>query len=59
MTLKIELHPEVVKFLRETDTVWPCEDFGETFVVNHSWYKPTDIPNVYIVELLKVKTAPR
>ena len=54
MMLTIKLHPEVVRFLRETSTTWYYDD-QETFVVNNSWYKPTDKENVYTVKFLKVE----
>lgn len=54
MMFKVELHPEVVKFLRETGTVWIMDD-EETFVVNNSWYKPTNEENTYTVEFLKTQ----
>ena len=48
----IKLPKKVVKFLRETGTVWIINE-EETFVVNNSWYKPTDVKNIYTVEFLK------
>lgn len=53
--LKRELHPEVVKFLNETGTIWVDKDGAKSFVVNNSWYKPTDIDNVYTVEFLNTE----
>ena len=53
MMFKIELHPEVVRFLRETGTVWILNPNIETFVVNNSWYKPTNEEGIYTIEFLK------
>ncbi len=50
--LKIVLHPEVIKFLQETATVRIYED-QETFIVNNSWYVPTNEENTYTVKFLK------
>ena len=57
MMFKVKLHPEVVKFLRETGTVWMMDEVEETFVINNSWYKPTDEENIYTVEFLKVEQS--
>lgn len=55
MMFKVELPPEVVKFLRETGTVWMMNEGEETFVVNNLWYRPTNEENIYTVEFLKVE----
>jgi len=49
---KVELHPEVIKFLEDTGTVWRDENREESFIVNNSWYKKTETPGVYTVQFL-------
>ena len=55
MMLKIKLHPEVVKFLAETGTVWIFNGCEEAFIVNNTVYKPTDVEGIYTIEFIKVK----
>ena len=49
----MELHPEVIKFLERTGTVWRDGNGEESFVVNNSWYKKTNEPGVYTVQFLE------
>ena len=51
MMFKMELHPEVIKFLEDTGTVWRSNN-EESFVVNNSWYRKTETPGVYTVQFL-------
>lgn len=53
MMFKMELHPEVIKFLERTGTVWRDGNGEESFVVNNSWYKKTNEPGVYTVQFLE------
>ena len=53
--LTIKLHPEVVKFLRETGTVWIFNENEEAFVVNNTMYKQTDVEGIYTIEFIKVQ----
>lgn len=50
---KVELHPEVIKFLENSGAKWREADGEESYVVNNSWYKPTDIKGVYTVQFLE------
>ena len=52
MMFKVKLHPEVVKFLDESGTVW-MEDEIKSYVVNTAWYRPTNEEGIYTVQFLK------
>ena len=52
MMFKVELHPEVIKFLEESGTVW-VQDDERSYVVNNIWYRPTDQEGVYTVQFLE------
>lgn len=51
---KVILHEEVVKFLENSGTVW-WSDGEKSYIVNNSWYKPTDEENIFTVEFLKTE----
>jgi hypothetical protein len=48
----IELKPDVIEFLENTGTIWVDGD-ERSFIVNNTWYKPTDDKGVYTVEFLQ------
>lgn len=48
----IKLHPEVIKFLDTTGTVH-MQDGEKTFIVNSTWYSPTDDKEVYTVQFIQ------
>ena len=50
--MRIVLHPEVVKFLDMTGTVWMDGNI-KSYIVNNSWYQPTDEEGIYTVQFLK------
>jgi len=52
MMMRIVLHPEVVKFLDMTGTVWMDGNI-KSYIVNNSWYQPTDEEGIYTVQFLK------
>ena len=52
MMFKVELHKEVIDFLESSGTVWVDGD-ERSYIVNNSWYKPTDQPGVYTVQFLE------
>lgn len=49
---RVKLHKEVVKFLESSGTVW-LSDGEKSYVVNNSWYQPTDEPGIYTLQFLK------
>ena len=52
MILTINLHPEVVKFLEETGTVY--FDGGEkSYIVNGTMYKETNEEGLYTTQFIK------
>jgi len=52
MMFRVKLHKEVVKFLESSGTVW-LSDGEKSYVVNNSWYQPTDEPGIYTLQFLK------
>jgi hypothetical protein len=54
MMLIIELKPDVIEFLENTGTIW-VDDDERSYVVNNSWYKPTNEKGVYTVEFLQAR----
>lgn len=50
---KVVLHSEVIKFLESSGTVWRDGNGDISYVVNNSWYRPTNEPGVYTIEFLK------
>lgn len=53
MMFKVELHTEVIKFLKTSGTVWVDSEGNESFVVNNSWYNQTDEEGTYTVQFIK------
>jgi hypothetical protein len=54
MIFKINLHPEVVKFLDETGTI--VIDNGEKYyIVNNTMYTETDEEGLYIAQFIEQK----
>ena len=51
MTL-IKLHPEVVKFLEETGTVFRYGNAEKGYQVNRTLYKETDEKGIYTISFI-------
>ena len=52
MMFKVELHKEVIDFLESSGTVW-VNGNERSYIVNNSWYKPTDKHGVYTLQFLE------
>jgi hypothetical protein len=52
MMIRVELHEEVVKFLESTGTVRIENGKDKSYIVNNSWYKPTDEKGVFTVQFI-------
>jgi hypothetical protein len=50
----VELKPDVIEFLENTGRIWVDGD-ERSFIVNNTWYKPTDDKGIYTVEFLQPK----
>jgi len=53
MILTINLHPEVVKFLEETGTVYFDNTGEKSYIVNGTMYKETNEEGLYTTQFIQ------
>lgn len=53
MMLSVTLHPEVIKFLEETGTVYFDSMGIKSYIVNNSCYTETDVKGIYTIQFIK------